>query len=442
MNDICMENRCLVGPGYDRALERVGRELALTVHEAPSGSDVWTWHVPEAWDVREAWFAANGVRYADFARHPLHVWSHSLPFRGRVSREELLGHLTTDPQRPRAIPFDFRYYERAWGFSLEHERLAELTADHYDVVIDTLEFPGTLKVGEHVIPGRSPDSLLVVTHLDHAGQANDDLAGVAVSVEVAKRLAGRDLHHTLRFLYLPEHIGSVAYLALNEALIPTFRWGLFLEMLGVDQPLVLQHSREASSAIDRVVKLALRETGEPFGEGPFLQVIMNDEQVLDGPGVAIPTVSLSRARYEPSSLPPQSDAPPNYTSVYEAPPYPEYHSSDDSMRIISDAALEQAATVVTRAIEILDQDAYPRRRYRGTVQLSRHGLWVDWRTDPLLSAKIEYLMWCFEGDKSLSQIALETGLPFATVHDYVERFRAAGLVELHRSPLIDEDRLP
>jgi aminopeptidase-like protein len=424
MQDILMENRSIVGPGYDRALARVGEELALTVHEFPTGSDVWTWRVPEAWDVREAWFEANGNRYADFAEHPLHLWSFSLPFEGTVSREELLRHITSNPQRPDAIPFDFRYYQRDWGFCLAHRTVEQLDADEYHVHIDAQHFDGALKVGEHVIEGDTEDSVLIVCHLDHAGQANDDLAGVAVSVEAARRLAGRRRRLTLRFLYVPEQIGTIAYLSRHEDRLDSFRHGLFLEMLGNDQPLALQHSKRGDDAIDRAVLLALQSTGTEFIEGRFLEVIVNDEQVMDGPGVDVPTVSLSRA-----TPPPQSgdSAAPNFHSGL---PYPEYHTSDDSLDILVEERLEESVQVVIDALDILDADLYPRRTYRGPVQLSRHGLWVDWRVDPRLNEQTHHIMWCLEGDKSISEIALETSLPFSTVHTYVERFREAGLVKL------------
>jgi aminopeptidase-like protein len=423
LRDLVLTNRSILGPGYDAALERVGRDLPLTVHEARSGSKVWTWTVPDAWDVTEAWFEADGVRYADFARHPLHVWSYSLPFHGRVSREELLRHVTTDPERPNAIPFDFRYYERDWGFSLEHTRLAELTADSYNVHIDARHFPGTLKVGEFVIEGSSDESVIVMAHLDHPGQANDDLAGVAVAAEVAKRLRGWQPRRTHRFLFLPEHIGSTAYLALHEDILPSFRYGVFLEMLGVDQPLALQHSRQAKTPVDAAFKLALEATGAAHVTGPFLQVIANDEQVLNGPGVDVPTVSLSRAR-------PQQSGDVDYPQFHVGKPYPEYHTSDDSLDIVVPDRLEEAVRVTIDAMKIPDEDVVPRRRYRGTVQLSSYGLWVDWRTNPKLNEQIDRLMWSFEGDRSLTEIALELGLPFAEVRDYVRRFEAAGLVSL------------
>lgn len=436
IRDLHMENRTIAGPGFQRALNRIAAEIDLTIHEVPSGEDAWTWRIPNTWDVREAWFEADGVRFADFAVHPLHVWSYSLPFRGRVTREELLRHLTTDPSRPTAIPFDFRYYERDWGFSLEHERLAELTAAEYEVVIDTVEAAGALQVGECIVPGRSPDSVLVVAHLCHPGQANDDLAGVAVAVELAKRLEGTKPRLTHRFLFVPEQIGTVAYLSRNEDLIESFRYGIFLEMLGIDQRLALQHSKRGQSAVDLAAQLALIESKLPYFEGRFLEVIVNDEQVLDGPGVDIPTISLSRA------MPPVQiqglSAPQFHTGL----PYPQYHSSEDSPEILSEERLEEAAAVAQRTLEILDADLTPYRLYRGPVHLSRYGLWVDWRVDPELNEKMHHIMWCLEGDKTLSAIALETGLPFETVRSYIERFAATGLVAFADPAVVGASQTP
>ena len=159
-----------------------------------------------------------------------------------------------------------------------------------------------------------------------------------------------------------------------------------------------------------------------------LRVIVNDEQVLDGPGVDIPTVSLSRATPPPQTE--DSEAP----NFHSGLPYPEYHTDGDSLEIISGERLEESARVTLAALEILDQDVYPQRTYRGPVQLSRHGLWVDWRVNPRLNEQTHHIMWCLEGDKSVSQIAIETGLPFETVRDYLSKFEDNGLVRFSPRP--------
>ena len=61
----------------------------------------------------------------------------------------------------------------------------------YRVVIRTTFEPGTLKVGEVVIPGESEQTFVLVAHLCHPAMVNDDLTGVVVGLDVARRLTGR-----------------------------------------------------------------------------------------------------------------------------------------------------------------------------------------------------------------------------------------------------------
>src|SRR2546423_7236813 len=213
------------------------------------------------------------------------------------------------------------------------------------------------------ISAASEESTLIGSHLAPPGQANDALAGCPFGVEVARRLAGRPRRYTLRFLFLPEHIGSVAYLSRNEHLLEQFRYGLFLEMLGIGQPLALQHSKQADSAIDKALLLALRANGRPFVTGEFMRVICNDEQVINGPGVGIPTPSLSRAR------PTTPDETTVYPRFFDGLPYPEYHTSDDELSIIDEAALGETADGVVAATEFLEKDGIPFSCCRGQGRL-------------------------------------------------------------------------
>ena len=115
---------------------------------------------------------------------------------------------------------------------------------------------------------------------------------------MATELSKKKLKYTYRFLFLPETIGSIAYLSQNEHLIPKMKYGIFLEMLGVDNPLWLQHSKQGNSLIDKVAKYTLKQVAPTFKEGEYLKVISNDEKVFNSQGVEIPTISLSRARNE------------------------------------------------------------------------------------------------------------------------------------------------
>ena len=57
---------------------------------------------------------------------------------------------------------------------------------------------------------------------------------------------------SVRFLFCPETIGSIAYLAHHEDLIPNLKGGIFIEMTGNRNTLVLQHSRQDHDLMDRI----------------------------------------------------------------------------------------------------------------------------------------------------------------------------------------------
>jgi aminopeptidase-like protein len=288
--------RDIVSDGFDRALYRLAQEVPMTIHEYPTGESCWTWCVPEKWTCHEAYLETlDGKRLIDYANHPLHVVSYSLPFEDVVTREKLLEHLHVHQQLPEAIPFVFKYYERDWGLCASQILRDSLTEKYYKVVIRTSFESGILKVGEVVVPGESQNTFMLVTHLCHPAMVNDDLAGVVVGIDLARTLlAGPRPYYTYRLLFLPETIGSVAYLSHNEHLIPRMVAGLFLEMLGNDSPHALQCSFQPESQADRCLVSALHGLDPKGYTGQYRKITPNDERQFNAPGVRVPMLSISR----------------------------------------------------------------------------------------------------------------------------------------------------
>ena len=245
--------RDIVSDGYDVALRALSTQVPMTVHEYPTGTECWTWLVPEKWTCHEAWLGTlDGRRLFSYEDSPLHVVSYSLPIDREVSREELFEHLHVHPELPDAIPFVFKYYERDWGLCCSKKLKDSLQDDRYRVVIRSDFSYGTLKVGEVIVPGKSSETFVLCAHLCHPAMVNDDLSGVVVGLKVVQELLERrNLRYTYRLLILPETIGSVAYLSHHEELIPKMVGGLFLEMLGLENPHALQLSFAGDTEVDR-----------------------------------------------------------------------------------------------------------------------------------------------------------------------------------------------
>jgi len=420
--------RDIVSDDYDQALQRLAQEVPMTIHEYPTGEPCWTWRVPEKWTCQAAYLETlDGRRLLDYAVHPLHVVSYSLPFEGVVSRDELLEHLHVHPRLPEAIPFVFKYYQRDWGLCASQNLRDSLADDAYRVVIRTSFTPGALKVGEVLIPGASDETFVLVAHLCHPAMVNDDLSGVVVGLDVARRLlAGPRLHYSYRLLILPETIGSVAYLSHHEGLIPKMTAGMFLEMLGNDSPHALQGSFQPYSQADRCLSSALRGL-DPHGYlGAYRGIIDNDERQFNAPGVRVPMLSLSRVEAPKES---------------GCPPYPEYHSSLDTPAIVTQARLEASRDLVLGLIQAWERNQYMVNRFKGEVFASGYGLWVDYRVNPEGHRRLFEIMERCDGTRTVADIAGELGIPFQAVWEVVAQLQEKELVDFTRFPQVDGWRL-
>lgn len=415
-------HRTLVSEGTDEALELIGRVLPdsviYSIETYPPTKRVWTWRVPERYVIHEAYLEVeHGERAVDFKDNPLHLVSYSVAVDKVLTWEELEPHLHYSTKRPRAIPWEFKYYERSWGFCVSKDEFDRLPRDkRYHAVIRS-EFVTDpdqgLRVGVAIVhpeggPVAQAGEMLVCAHVCHPSQANDDAAGVAVAAEVARRLSQQLLPSGsmgVCFLFCPESIGSICYLGHHEDLIPRFRGGIFVEMPGNRNTIVLQRTWQDNHLMDRVARYGLKRHVREFREGAFQDVIVNDEMVINGPGVKIPCISISRY------------------------PYEEYHTSDDNLGIVHEDMLVEAADVVEEIIRVYASNYVPRRTFRGPVFLSGYSLWVDWRVNMKLNRALEQVMLRFDGEHSIFDIAEQLGLDYWDVRDHVEKFRTRGLVE-------------
>ena len=84
-------DRSLTGDGVRRTLAVLKRELPeMTVHEVPSGTEVFDWTVPKEWAVRQAYIEdEKGNHIIDYKDLNLHVMGYSTPVDRWVDLEEL-----------------------------------------------------------------------------------------------------------------------------------------------------------------------------------------------------------------------------------------------------------------------------------------------------------------------------------------------------------------
>ena len=67
-----------------------------------------------------------------------------------------------------------------------------------------------------VLKGKSKQEILISTYICHPSMANDELSGTIVSLSLIKYFQNfKNLSKTLRFIFIPETIGSIAFLHNN-----------------------------------------------------------------------------------------------------------------------------------------------------------------------------------------------------------------------------------
>ncbi|MGA3008412.1 MAG: DUF2172 domain-containing protein, partial [Opitutaceae bacterium] len=184
LQDLAPLGRAVCSRDYDIAVQYLQEVLPFKVIRVDGSHEHNGWVIPPSWDVEEARLVREGRTVYDGKAHPLGVIALSRSFSGTVEWEELRQHIHFDHRFDDAIPFhyrqQFRSWHRDWGFCMPKREFDALTPGRYEVVIRTQESPGELKILEYKHPGALDFTIVLGGNLDHAGVANDGMAGCVV----------------------------------------------------------------------------------------------------------------------------------------------------------------------------------------------------------------------------------------------------------------------
>lgn len=404
--------RSITGDGVRKTLQILREHIPLQIHEVPTGTQALDWTVPREWNIRDAWIKDSaGERLVDFQKLNLHVVNYSTPIHRQMRLAELDGHLFTLPDRPEWVPYRTSYYKETWGFCLSEQQLAKFRDDEsYDVCIDSTLTEGHLTYGEYLLEGEVKEEMLVSCHVCHPSLADDNLSGIAVAVEMAKRLAALPRRYSYRFVFVPGSIGAITWLARNEAVTSHIRHGLVLTCVGDAGKLTYKRSRRGDAEIDRAVAHLLQTSGEPFQVLDF-SPYGYDERQYCSPGFNLPLGCLMR-------------------SVHGT--FPEYHTSGDNLGFISPESLTDTLAKCMAVIDILEHNrVYLNQQPKGEPQLGKRGLYEGLNAGPDRRAHEMALLWVLnlsDGAHSLLDIAERAQLPFRVIKGAAASLAATDLL--------------
>ena len=418
MKDLFPLNRSLSGEGNRKTLKYL-RDLVpnMKISEFKSGYPAFDWIIPHEWNVENAFIErSDGSRVAEFSNCNLHLVGYSIPIDKIVKKEELLKHIHYVDEMPNAIPYVTSYYENDWGFCISKQEFEKLVDGPFRVYIDSslkgASEGGVVNYGEVVLKGRSSQEILFSTYICHPSMANNELSGPVLSVALIKEIANIDHHYTYRFLFLPETIGSIAYLSENyERMRKKTIAGWVLTCIGDKGNFSYIPSRQGNNYADRITKEVLSIKAPEYITYSWLDR-GSDERQFCSPGIDLPVCGITRSKYGT---------------------YPEYHTNLDNLEFISEESLEESLEVLSLMIEKIESKRLPRSTILCEPQMGVRNLYPQLSTNSSYNSKVKLMMDVLsfsDGAHSLEDISKKIGVDIQDVTKVVEFLSDQNLIEM------------
>ena len=400
-------NRSLTGTDNRLTLKLMKKVCKnLKIKEIKTGTKVFDWKIPDEWWIKEAWIKdSNGKKILDFKKNNLHVIGYSSPVNKTISLSELKKNLYCLPKQPTAIPYVTSYYSRKWGFCASYNFKKKLRKGNYKIFINSKHFRGGLSYGEIIIPGKTIKEIFLSTYICHPSLANDNLSGIAVTTFLAKWLneINKKLYFSYRIIFIPETIGSIAYLSKNlKKMKSNIIAGLNVSCVGDDRAFSYLPSRDSNTLADKVAKHVLKWTSPNYIKYTWLDR-GSDEKHYCAPKIDLPIASIMRTKYAK---------------------YPEYHTSLDNLNtVVSAKGLNGGYEIIKKALLAFENSFSPVATTYCVPHLGRRGLYPTTSTkDSYLKARLitNYLTFA-DGSNFLIDIAEKCNVPIWDLYPITEK---------------------
>ncbi len=387
-------NRSLTGEGNRKTLRLIKKLVPdLKIKSIPSGKKVFDWKIPPEWDIKYAYIKDKfDNKIINFKENNLHLVGYSIPVNKILNKSQLLKKLYSLPKQPNAIPYITSFYKKDWGFCASYKQVNQIKKkyknnDKFKVEIkSSFKEKGVLNYGEIFIKGKTKKEILISTYICHPSMANNELSGPMVAMCLINYFKKFKNEKSIRFIFIPETIGSIAYIKKNYDHLKKYVCGGYnLSCIGDNRAHSCMLSKFENSASDEALLETYKQLKIEKKVHSFLKR-GSDERQYNSPGVDLPIASIFRTRYGD---------------------YPEYHTSLDNFDLVSVKGISGGFNIAKYAIINLQNKIIPTAKIYCEPQLGKRGLYPsisDKKLD-MFSRNIVNILMYSNGRDSLEKIS-------------------------------------
>jgi aminopeptidase-like protein len=404
--ELFLLNRSITGNGIKKTLSIIKKQFPkIKILKIKSGTKVFDWKIPREWNIFDAYVQdKNKKKLIKFKENNLHVVGYSYKINRFVKKKILLKHLHSLPKKKNAIPYITSYYKKYWGFCVQHSKKEQIIKnyknnDKFKIVINSqLKKNGNLAYGELIIPGLSKQEILISTYICHPSMANNELSGPIVAMRLINYFNKiKKLSKTIRFIFIPETIGSIAYLYKNIShLKKKLIGGYNLSCVGDERQYSCMLSKYGNSPADDALIEAYKKLNLKYKKFSFLER-GSDERQYNSPGIDLPIASIFRSKYGK---------------------YPEYHTSLDNFEtVVTKKGINGSYRFAKTAISILLKKTIPKNKILCEPMMSKRNLYPHISTSniPKITKKIMDFLQYSDGKNDLNKIAKKINIKIKEV---------------------------
>jgi len=351
-------NRSITGEGVRKTLDLIKKKVPLKKKFFKSGKKVFDWTIPKEWNIKKAYILdlKKNKKYANFNVNNLHIVGYSQPINKIITLDELKKHIHTDKNNKNAIPYVTSYYKKTWGFCLSQKDLSSIKNKRYKVVIDSSFKDGVLDYGEILLSGKSKKEILFSSYICHPSMVNNELSGPVINVALIDYINNlKNKKYSYRFIFVPETIGSIAYINKNlKKLKKDVLAGFIINCAGDSRDYSFVQTPQKDTFADEIMKSSFiglkKKSIYEFKDRS------SDERQYCSPGVELPVCSFSRSKAGSKT-------------------FPEYHTSDDNFDLVNQKGLQESFEIFKNIIDALELNSFPKAKNKCEPFLTKRNMY-------------------------------------------------------------------